>query len=328
MTEENTPVEEQVSEANMTLAEELKKGFEEQNNAVQHEEVEQEIEQEINEEEVVEEEIDEIEQEVEKEFPLIPKEMSKDEQEAFRALLESGEEDKRIAAEIFIERYNNLKKGFYNKTQKYAEDTREFKEINKALESRKHLMEQSGISSAQYLENLIGWETKFAQDPVQAIKEVIQQRNIDINDIIPDSSNDFDFEIDSESKDIKTLKQEVQNLRNQLANQPVEQQIRQFAQATDSEGKLKHPHFEEVKTIMGSLISSGKAQDLEDAYQRATRTLQIDEEPTPEVDLDKIREKVAKAKKATKGLKTSGNRPDFTKMSLQDELKARAKGLN
>jgi hypothetical protein len=45
--------------------------------------------------------------------------------------------------------------------------------------------------------------------------------------------------------------------------------IDQFAAETDASGNPAHPHFETVRSVMGSLISSGNATDLKSAYDMA-----------------------------------------------------------
>jgi hypothetical protein len=77
----------------------------------------------------------------------------------------------------------------------------------------------------------------------------------------------------------KQLQQQVAQLTGFIQNQQTQQQsyeqastqsfIDQFAAETDASGNPAHPHFETVRSVMGSLISSGNATDLKSAYEAA-----------------------------------------------------------
>ena len=45
--------------------------------------------------------------------------------------------------------------------------------------------------------------------------------------------------------------------------------VESFVKAVDENGNSVHPHFEDVKSVMGQLLSSGIAQTIEDAYDKA-----------------------------------------------------------
>ena len=331
MTEQETT---ESTEATLSLGDELRKAFAEQETN-QTEEIEDAVQEEAEgqEEEVAEtnEEVtEEAVEEEEDEFPLIPKDMSKEEQEHFKALLESDNEELRVGAEIFLERYNNLKKGFYDKSQKFAEATKELKDINSVFEPFKQVMAQGGVSKAQYLQNMIQWEQALHQDPVNTVKKIMAQFNVDAKKLgftqDYDEYND-DFTDDEDNvilKKLEALEARNKKLESQIANQPVLTQIENFKNATTAEGKLQHPLFDEVAPLMGSIIQSGKATTLEQAYSMAIKLTDNNApEQTPSVDLDRIRQKVAKARKAGKGVKTSGARKDFSQMTLKEELQAR-----
>lgn len=327
MTEENTLPEEQV---NLSMQEELTQALMDAEKQ-QPEEVTEESEEgtleEVTEEEVVEEDSeDEIEKQVEEELPLIPKDWSKDEKEVFEALLNSDDEDKRVAAEVLIERYNSLKKGFYNKTMEYSQKTKEFDEIDKVFQPFKQVMEANNMPKAQYIQNMVQWEQALHNKPVEAVKLIMQNFGVKPQDIVPRDNYYDEYEDDyepQESKKIASLEAELKNLRNQMTNQPILEQIRQFASATDSEGKLLHPRFEEVKEIMGTLMHKDKSLDLNSAYKKATRLFEEDQPDNQSpVNLDEIRKRVAKSKKAQKSVKTAASRQDTSNMSIKDELLA------
>ena len=280
---------------------------------------------------------EEAEAKTEEDFPLIPNNWSEQEKEAFQDLLDSDDEDKRVAAEILLERYNSFKKTYFKKTEELASQSKEMKPIIDLFQPFEATMTTNGVDKATYIKNMITWEMSLQRDPVNTLKQIAQKFNVPLENLSPQRKRDeYDFDEEDLTESlpngkVNELEQEIAQLRTQIANQPIEAQIRQFEVATDAEGKLLHPHFAEVKPIMGQLIQqSGNTLTLENAYKKAIKVLDVNVEAESDdtetaIDLDKIRQKVKKAKKASKGVTTKGGKTDFTSMTLKDELKARMK---
>ena len=310
-------------EASQSESEEAETQSDEAEESLQEEVIEEEAE------ESQEDEQDEVEDITEKEFPLVPNNWSKEEKEAFQKLIDSDDEDKRMAAEIMLERYNSFKKTFFDKTQEYSKNTKELKSINDVFAPVQQMMQANNVDKASYIKNMMQWESILARDPVNGVKAVMAKFNVKPSQIAP-KDDEFDLDDDDLTEPSNNVnnnyasKQELQEIRTAIANQPLMTQIAQFANATDSTGKSLHPRFEEVKPIMGQIIQSKKAATLEDAYRKAIKVID-DEEPQQEsaVDIDKIRQKVKRAKKASKGIKTSGSKADVSQMSIRDELIAK-----
>ena len=281
--------------------------------------------------------VEEPEEAAEKEFPLIPNNWSDDEKKAFQDLLDSDEEGTRVGAEIMLERYNSFKKTFFEKTEQYAKDTKELKPIVELFQPFESTMTANGVDKSTYIKNMITWEMSLQKDPVNTVKSIMQKFGIRPEQISPKRDEyEFDDDLTTEEPDAKMssrldkIESENNTLRTQLANQPVLAQLRQFEEATDAKGKVLHPHFAEVRPIMGQLIQQGKVTTLQEAYTKAIKVLDLDVEVKSDdtdnaVDLDKIRQKVKKAKKASKGVTTKGGKADLTSMSLKDELRAHFK---
>ncbi len=275
-----------------------------------------------------------IQDTVEAEFQLIPKDWSAEEKAAFQALIDSDDPDKALAAGILVERYNSFKKGFNKKTQEYAAVIKDHEPIVEVFKPYEDTLKKNNITKSQYISNMMKWDNLLHKDPVVGVKEIMRAFNLKPEQLGASEINWNDDLTDTSSNGnnkVTELETQVRNLQNQLAALPIETQIRQFAEATDSEGKLKHPHFKEVQTVIGGILSSNPSLTLDQAYKKAVKTLDVKESekaPDDAINLDKIREKVAKAKKANKGVKTSNGGIDFSQMSLADELKARFQGIN
>lgn len=99
-------------------------------------------------------------------------------------------------------------------------------------------------------------------------------------------------ELDSTKRNLQEFQQQ------QLA-----QQVESFQRATNPDGTPAHPHFEMVKATMGSLLASGRATTLEQAYALASEPINKAleaREAKARADAERARqEAVEKAKKAT-----------------------------
>jgi hypothetical protein len=245
-------------------------------------------------------------------------------------LIDSDDPDKALAAEILVERYNLLKKGFYKTTRDNAEAKKFADAITQVFAPYKEALARTGITEPQYIHELIQWDSVVTKNPVDGIKKLMQKFNVSPDQLGVDNWNDdFTNASDYDINEVTALKKELNELKSQVANAPVVTQIRQFEEATDSEGKLLHPHFNQVKPIMGSLIQSNPNLSLDAAYNKAVKTLDLEESDSPEttVDVNKLREKVAKARKAQRSVKSTNGKLDPAQMSLAEELTARFNGL-
>ncbi len=91
------------------------------------------------------------------------------------------------------------------------------------------------------------------------------------------------------------------------------QQIDAFSAEKDEAGQAKHPYFDRVRHVMASIIQSGQADNLNDAYRLATQPIQdvIDKEIKARQEaVEKERQAaLEKAKKATPVRTSSGALP-------------------
>lgn len=325
--------EQQVETPKLSLAEEMRQAAKSQMEGVIDHAVQQQETQEADEgqkEEIVEDsgEIDEVAKQTDEEFPLIPNDLSDEEKEIFQRGLESEDEEVRLMAELYLSKYNNLKKGFYTKANELAEIRKANEAIDSLFKPYDQMMQQNGMDRAQYMQNMIMWEQALAQKPLETVKAIMEKYGVrpeQINNGL-DFNEDFD---DNDDNKLNSMQEHISKLEKQIANQPVLAQIESFKTATDSQGNLKHPKFEEVAPVMGTLIQTGKAKTLDDAYAKAIRAVASEESSdstqNSAVDLDQLRQKIAQSKRAGKTVKTSGTRLDYSKMSLRDELAARLK---
>lgn len=269
---------------------------------------------------------------IEEEFKLIPKEWKKEEKEKFEAVLNNPETKE--AAEVLISRYENLRKDYHRKAGERAEFAKQVSSWDEIFDDRaKEALKARGIEAPEYVKRLLSVEQSLITNPAPTIKKLMEAYKVDPKQFVSNESNDevvdYDKTITELKKEVAQLKQgNVQNETNIAARQDAEiaKQIRDFKFAIDESGEPKHPLFEEAYDEMSSLIVKGKAKTLEEAYELSPTVklakMQAEAERQKEVDLQEEKRKVAKAKKAAKGITNSRVvKQAPIKMSLEDRLR-------
>ncbi len=157
-----------------------------------------------------------------------------------------------------------------------------YQDIDRAFgPQRDFQLQQLGKSRGEAISQLFGWHDALAnpQTRVQAFRALMQSHGIDPSTLFPQTGQTQ--QPDPNTDPTAFVNQIVQsNLQQSL--QPVlqrvgsfEQMLQQREELAEAKGKLTtfstdKPHFERVRQAMAQMIGSGYAQDLEDAYQKAT----------------------------------------------------------
>lgn len=275
----------------------------------------------------------ELEDAVEKEFPLVPANFSAKERELFEWGLNSEDPKVQELTASFIDRYNGFKSGFTKKTQEYAH---KMKEIDGVFTPIDPLLKANNFTRGSYINNLIGWDKTLTANPADGIKQLMQKYGVTPSHLgIKAQAKQDDFGIDLDegftnpqndgNQKLSQLENENKNLRNQVENLPVQIQIRQFAEARDTEDKLIHPHFEKVRATMATLISKDPTQTLKQAYTKALKIEGMDTPAKPQVNQpdpnEALRKKVQQARKAGRGISTTGGTTTTNaEKSLREDL--------
>ncbi len=188
-------------------------------------------------------------------------------------------------ADIYLEAPKSFKKEYAEtfktlppEMRKYlhereSENTKGFSRLNNELQSRKWIddfytsrqdrLQQIGINSAKdWIDYLAKMDDAFAYDPASALQALAQSFNLQ-NNLSADSS---------QSSEYQRINQRLASLEQSFNNKRMEEArniISSFVSAVDDAGALKHPHYEAVKGVIGNLLRSGMASDLESAYEQA-----------------------------------------------------------
>ena len=179
------------------------------------------------------------------------------------------------AQHMFMERYKDLEGDYTRKTQEIAKYKKRNEAFDEIMQPFKGDFERAGMDEVGAVRQLLAAHDYLRKDPQNAIAWLANQYGVDMAAI----SNDPAAEDEFADPQVKQLQQQVAQLTGFIQNQQTQQQsqvqqstqslIDQFAAETDANGNPKHPHFDRVRGVMGSLISSENAKDLATAYEMA-----------------------------------------------------------
>ena len=216
------------------------------------------------------------------------------------------------AQHMFMERYKDLEGDYTKKTQALAQYRKRQEAFDEIMQPHKSDFERAGMDEVAAVRQLLAAHDYLRKDPQNAINWLANQYGVDVGAV----GNDPALEDEFADPQVKQLQQQVAQLTGFIQNQQTQQQshvqqstqslIDQFAAETDANGNPKHPHFERVRGVMGSLISSENAKDLNSAYEMAVyadpelRAEQVKAMAAAESQNNVKTEAVAKAKKAAR----------------------------
>jgi hypothetical protein len=152
-----------------------------------------------------------------------------------------------------------------------------FSPVEERLERHRPQLAIAGTSEAQFINNLIAAHEALISNPRVALQTIARQYGVD-----PQTVFQLQQQVQQQTAPdpISALNQRIAQLEaaghtQQQAAMAAQQeqvlaQINDFASAREGEA-LKHPHFNDVRGMMGTLIDGGQAKTLEQAYEMACR---------------------------------------------------------
>jgi hypothetical protein len=231
------------------------------------------------------------------------------------------------AQEFLLARHKAMEGDYTRKSQAIASDKRQFDAITDALAPYQAEFAQAGLDSAGAVRQLASWHNALRTGGQAAVLQLANTYGIDMS--VSEDQEYVDPAVQALRNQVSELKHQTTR-QEQMAQQEKQQQIlnviQNFATETDSEGNLAHPHFEVLQDDITRLFQSGMASDLPDAYRKALSwrsDLTSTPKPSPSSDKKKDQaKKVAKAKKAATGVKSSGavSKKRRESMTLEEEI--------
>jgi hypothetical protein len=169
-------------------------------------------------------------------------------------------------------------------TQEFSEFRKSAEPLVQVADEMREVFAASNMSPDQALRGYAGIERTLSygtlDQKMQLIGQIAQAYGIplDMSQAVPWDADidqlrevhDRDSRLAQEQSKIAQLEAKVQ----QFEQQQLQSQIQSFATASNPDGSPKYPHFDVVRGTMGQLMSSGQAQSLEDAYEKAAKPIE------------------------------------------------------
>lgn len=185
--------------------------------------------------------------------------------------------------------------------------------VDKAYNDRKDNLVKQGFNSAQeYYDTLVSIADSLEKDPNGTIAQLQSIYGIG-----------NDNALQRQLSDLQQRVTEQQNYLKQQENKRAMSEYKAFVNAKDENGNPKHGYLEEVKADMVTLLNSGLAKTLEDAYNQAIWRVETVRNKIIE---EKAKSNVAQATATAQKAKTAAFEPsakaDATpkKRGLREEL--------
>ena len=274
-----------------------------------------------------------------------PARFSEKDKDTFRSL-------PREAQEILAARNQEMEADYTRKTTDLAEQRKATEALQAAVEPYRPYLASLNTTPDRAIPVLLAADYQLRHGtPEQKNKLIVQLAHdygISLSEISELSEDDAVApEIAQVNQRIAGIERAIQVGQTQAQtqiNQSAENQVTAFVEEKDSAGNLLHPHFAEVRAVMGSLISVNPDLDVHKAYEHAvwanpqlreanlSQQRQEAEKATEQrrVETDKKaeterKEKVQKAKKAGTRLKGGAEPPGpgakVVEESLRDTIK-------
>jgi hypothetical protein len=245
-----------------------------------------------------------------------------------------GKQPKEVQ-EYLLRRHKDMEADYTRKTQDVA-DTKRFREnVDQLMNPHRNFFAMNGLDDVGAIRYMLGWFGAIQQDPAQAIHSLAQTYGIDFN---PKQEENIDPNVKALRDEVAFLKNTIaqtnQAQQNQVSSNLLEQ-VNSFRDEKDSTGNLKHPHFEAVRKDMSVLVGSGRAKNMEEAYELAVRlnpeiydkqkeqSILEQQKAAQQKELDEQKKKAAQAKKAATGIRSGSASVDKQgPRTLKEELSA------
>ena len=215
-------------------------------------------------------------------------------------------EDKALLAKIknkddrqaWINWRKSIEAGLTPKLQEAASVRKDIEAIDAALQPFAPHMQASGLSRAQAVQSVLSAWSTIKDNPAQGLvwatqafgrslagseqaKEVVRQISaaLGVGSAQGQANNPMAAKVEALEREIWGFKQGAQEAQQRLHQEVVqsaETKLKEFTDAKDASGQLKHKHFDAVRGTMSAIVqasaASGEKIDLETAYERALWT--------------------------------------------------------
>jgi hypothetical protein len=239
---------------------------------------------------------------------VAPANWSKEMKEAFAELPTNR------AKEVMLEQYKNMQADYTKKTTEVAEDKKYNKQIKDIFEPHREHLKMLGIpNEVEAIKRLVELDIFARKDPAGYVKYVSKGLGVDLESLIFDDEPKQTPETSQISQELALLKQKLnlfEQEKHQQSYSQFEQEINSFKNATDANGNLKYPLFDDFSIQIGHILEKDPKSTLESAYNKATENVSkyFSEKQVVQLDEQRKKAEINKARVAGRGVST----PSYT----------------
>lgn len=189
----------------------------------------------------------------------------------------------KVQDEIF-RREGDRERHFSQKMAQLSKTAQHYAAMDELLEPHRENFAMHGVNPVELFRQYIAYDKGMSKDPIGTIRFLAKKAGVDLSTLNPEADGEvIDPEIaklrtqlDEQGQQISSFKTQQQQDQDAVGRQRREalfNHVDDFARTTDDGGKLKYPHFEELRTTMAALFTSaaqsGQKIDMDAAYEKA-----------------------------------------------------------
>lgn len=211
-----------------------------------------------------------VEESVEEDDIEAPSHWAKEDQEVFKSLDGKGRD-------FLLKQHKSMEASYTKKMQSLADERKIAETFRKTVSPHENYLKQLNIDPIQAFEKLMAAEMRLRManphEKGAILHDLAKQYGANFDPQAPqvqapqiDERTQLIYdELNRQKSYLMNLEQE----RQKAETATHEKTIHEFSSTKERDGTLKYPHFETVRKDMGELINLGKADSLEDAYEKA-----------------------------------------------------------
>jgi hypothetical protein len=176
--------------------------------------------------------------------------------------------------EFLLRRHKEMEASFTKKSQNLSEEMKFLKTFKDKLTPFEPYLRQNNIDPLNAFENLLATEMKLRNSSPEEKANLLRQLALDYgaqyNPQDPDQP--IDYQQQAYANELYSIKETLKRIEQDKINSEqnyYQKTIESFSSSKDENGKPKHPYFEDVKSDMAMLLSAGRAETLEEAYNQS-----------------------------------------------------------
>ena len=257
-----------------------------------------------------------------------PQRWPQERQEAFDALTDEGKE-------LLLDIHKDMEAGLTKGQTELAEQRKRYQQFDRFFDNLSNRIpntdrNQLEAATMQSLPQILERYIALQQKPVETLIEIAEEMGAasalseQLTEL--DLSDEATRELRRENLRLKRDSRERDLQATTQVSDQVSSQLDDFRTATNEDGSLKHPHYDEVSTTMGGLMQADPDLSLEDAYPIAVRA-KLPEAMEAEARKKARKELIAEARKAKRRQTSGRSGPGVPQPSEEETPKTRREHL-